>query len=90
MMVQKQKCPYDDDDGGGELERDMTALRLARHSVGSPRNEFIKKSSMGSTLATPTNLQFPASSNLSPRPPLAAPRDSSDVSTVSTISGGAL
>ncbi|CAB4306440.1 unnamed protein product [Prunus armeniaca] len=37
----------------------MIALRSARHSMGRPRKELIRKSSIGSTVATPTNLHFP-------------------------------
>lgn len=66
------------------------AFRLARHSVGRPRKEFMRKSSMGSTVATPINLHFPCSSILSPLPLLFVPIDSSDVKTVSTSNGGAL
>lgn len=73
-----------------ESVKEIMALRLARHSVGSPRKEFIKKSSIGSTVATPTNLHFPSLSNLSPLPLLIFPTDSSDVNTVSTTNGGAL
>ncbi|CAI8619516.1 unnamed protein product [Vicia faba] len=36
----------------------MTAFNSARHSVGRPRKEFIMKSSIGSTVATPTSLHF--------------------------------
>jgi hypothetical protein len=56
-----------------ELEREITAFRLARHSVGRPRKVFIRKSSIGSTVATPTNLQFPSLSNLFPLPLLIVP-----------------
>ncbi|PON57834.1 hypothetical protein TorRG33x02_292880 [Trema orientale] len=73
-----------------ESDKEIMALRSARHSVGSPRKEFMKKSSMGSTVATPTNLHFPSLSNLSPLPLLIFPTDSSDVNTVSTTNGGAL
>lgn len=69
---------------------EITAFRLARHSVGRPRNVFIRKSSIGSTVATPTNLHLPSLSNLFPLPLLIVPFDSSDVKTVLTSSGGGL
>lgn len=65
-------------------------LSSARHSVGRPRKEFIKKSSIGSTVATPTSLHFPSSFSLLPLPLFIVPLDSSDVSTVFTRRGGAL
>ncbi|PON69919.1 hypothetical protein PanWU01x14_083830 [Parasponia andersonii] len=81
-----QTCPDNQEESGKEI----MALRSARHSVGSPRKEFMKKSTMGPTVATPTSLHFPSLSNLSPLPLLIFPTDSSDVSTVSTTNGGAL
>lgn len=50
----------------------------------------MNKSSIGSTIATPTNLHFPSLSSLSPLPLLISPFDSSDDNTVFTSSGGAL
>lgn len=69
---------------------EITAFSSARHSVGRPRKEFIRKSSIGSTVATPTSLHFPSSSNLMPLPLFSVPFDSSDVNTVFTSKGGAL
>lgn len=69
---------------------EITAFNSARHSVGRPRKEFIKISSIGSTVATPTSLHFPSLSNLLPLPLLIVPFVSSDVNTVFTINGGAL
>lgn len=71
-------------------ENEMTAFKSARHSVGRLRNVSMKRSLMGSTVATPTSLHFPSSSILSPLPSLISPFDSSDVNTVSTSSGRAL
>ena len=51
---------------------EITAFNSARHSVGRPRKEFIKKSSIGSIVATPTSLHFPSLSNLLPLPFLTA------------------
>lgn len=72
------------------VDREITAFRSARHSVGRPRKVFMNKSSTGSTIATPTNLHLPSLSRLSPLPLLISPFDSSDVNTVFTSSGGAL
>lgn len=69
---------------------EILALRSAMHSVGSPRKEFIRMSLIGLTKATPTSLHLPSPFILSPLPPLNFPVDSSDVSVVSTINGGAL
>lgn len=69
---------------------EITAFNSARHSVGRPRKEFIKKSSIGSTVATPINMHFPSSSNLLPLPLFIVPFVSSDVNIVFTNSGGAL
>lgn len=69
---------------------EISAFRMAMHSVGRLRKEFKRKSSIGSTVATPTSVQFPASSNLLPLPLFTVPFDSSDVKTVFTNSGGAL
>ena len=72
------------------VENEMTAFKSARHSVGRLRNVSMKRSLMGSTVATPTSLHFPSPSILSPLPSLIFPFDSSDVNTVSTSSGRAL
>lgn len=69
---------------------EIVAFSSAMHSVGSPRKEFMRMSLIGSTIATPTSLHLPSSFNLAPLPPLNFPVDSSDVSVVSTINGGAL
>ncbi|WCJ36582.1 hypothetical protein M5689_017773 [Euphorbia peplus] len=73
-----------------DSEKEIEALRTARHSVGRPRKVFMKRSSMGSTVATPTSLHSPSPFNLSPCPLRITPLDSSDVNTVFTSRGGAL
>lgn len=72
------------------LENEIVAFKLARHSVGRLRNESMKKSLIGSTVATPTRLHLPSLFNFSPLPLLIFPFDSSDVKTVCTVNGGAL
>ena len=74
----------------GDYCKEMVAFKMARHSVGRLRKVFMKASSIGSTIATPTNVHLPSLSILCPFPFLNCPSDSSVVRTVSTSNGGAL